>query len=165
MKISADRMEDLRSTGRILSVLSGFVMVISLFLHWEKAGIVKIWEFLGLTTYGVDALFHLDFLPVVVTLLFVVSTFLFNKHPLVSFFSIVASLLATVMSTYDLYIYAYHIDTIFTADYLSSRSQDTYIGIGMWIFAFSSLIGLLSSTGVVLLDRHTQTRGHAPDSK
>ena len=141
MTIGAVKIQDLRSTGRIISVLCAFVMLISLFLHWEKAGIIRIWKFLGLTTYGVDQLFHLDFLPIALTLSFMVSAFLFNKHQLISTFSIIASLLATIMASYDLYIYAYHIDTIFTADYLSSRQQNTYIGIGMWLFMFASLIG------------------------
>ena len=125
---------------KAIGILFGIIMLISVFLPWEAyvgqdyMFLLRVSRFFGIHTKSFDRLFNLDFLPIVTTLVFMLSVLLSQKHLTWKIFALLGSLIGFVVGTYNIFYY-----------YFISERTDYIPGDGLWIFATLSLLALVLS--------------------
>jgi hypothetical protein len=146
MESNTNKYSSLKDLIRAIGLISGFVMLYSLFIPWEKSdSFIRIWDGLGFTTYGYDSLTNLDFLPFTLTLIFILGIILSGKIKLLKILAIIASAYSVLIPIYD----AMHI-------ILPNTNLKT--GTGLWLFMFSSFIGFLSGTALLIINNYANKK-------
>jgi len=137
---------------RALGILFGIIIIVSVFLPWETyigkdyMFLIRMSTFLGIDNRSFDLLFHLDFLPIALTLVFILSISLANKHITWRISALVCSLIIFVIGTYNILHYLF-----------IGKEKDYIPGDGLWIFAivclFALVLSILLLTKKNLLDK------------
>jgi hypothetical protein len=140
-----------------LGVFMGLLMGASLFMRWEAViegiGAVRVYPFLGIdfNSYFPFMGQRLDFIPIVLTVLFLVAIIL-AKKTLWKKVAFLAALFCLGIGVWDLL--AFPVGHNLTA------------GIGLWIFTVASLLGAAAALSLLLSkDRRQPDSSSMPPSK
>ena len=129
-------------------IMCGIASLISVFLHWERyIGPNSVYPapisyFLGIENRSIDRVFGLDFLPIACTLIFILGFSLAKKHIAWRIIAFFGSLVCTITGGYSFLFYM-----------LSDKVREYRPGLGLRIFAASSLLALVLSILILIKKR------------
>lgn len=126
-----------------LGICMGFVMIISVFFHWEAVieglGAIQVNTFLGIDNYAFfSPLGHqMGFIPIILALILILAMAL-AKSKLWRIISLVVALLCLLVSIYDVFQILRFMP-----------EQNIKPGLGLWIFALASLLAIIAAAAML----------------